>query len=138
MFEVDESRLQAFADAVDDARISTRDSRRRVLRVCGEPGSGKTTLAVAYAARTPRTQVIGPEWVAVADRTSLSPSMRKSLVIVDEPLFFGGLSTFLDTPGDLVVLLMQHADDVPLDVMISNSLRFDLPHWSQGAPALYR
>lgn len=77
---VDESRLEAFADAISDARISTRRSRRRALQVIGEPGCGKTTLALAYAARNKDTRVIGPEWLPASERASLHPSMRASLV----------------------------------------------------------
>jgi hypothetical protein len=138
MTVIDQSRLEAFSDAISDARISTLRSRRRVLQVLGEAGCGKTTLALAYAAKNCDTRIIGPEWHSASQPAALHPAMRASLVIVDEPLFFPRLSEFLDMPGDLVVLLMQHTGDIPLDVMLSNSLRFDLPHWTRGIPAIYK
>lgn len=135
---VDQRRLEAFADAINDTRISTLKSRRRVLQVIGEPGCGKTTLACAYLKTHPRTGcLIGPEWLTPLERQVLDHSSRRKLAIIDEPLFFPRLGDFLDAPGEVVVLLMQHADDLPLDVMLPNCLRFYLPHWTQCVPTLF-
>jgi hypothetical protein len=61
-------------------------------------------------------------------------AFRDSLVFVDEPVFFPNLNEFLDAPGDLVVLLMQHVGDLPLDIMLPRTLRVDLPHWAACRP----
>jgi hypothetical protein len=134
VIHVDQGRLAAFSDAIEDTRISTRSSRRRILQVIGEPGCGKTTLAGAYLVNRRESSgcLIGPEWMTPLERDVLDRStIRRRLTIIDEPLFFPRLSEFLDAPGDVVVLLMQHVDDLPLDVMLPNSLRYYLPHWTQ-------